>query len=1358
MEIEEETTSNHQEQPVPAAIQTTTTTVLNETSITNTNTITTSSEHESVKKLLSESNTKEEEEKGDKSLLSVHKSEDTETIIMSEVMENEALSGGVESSVVVESVNVVVDDGVNVDNDDVAAVECDGGGGENLMSLKDENEGDEEDELVMVNEEGVGVEQDEVTIDGVSESYEKDMVVEDEEKCLDGEIQTENLLDAELDTEKSLDTDIENDKLLITEVDNSLDTEMENEKSFNTEKETEKSLDTEIETVKSLNTEIETDKLLDTELETDKPLGTEMEAEKSLDAGMEAEKSLGIALKLIILLVLTVMKLSSNLRVVGIVVSGFAVYNISAVREKEKKCLCEACMRTVMLIEKPENQGDVNFDDKNSWEHLFKDYWIETKAKHNLSLAELEQAKNPWKKTGKQESLMAEPDIKDDNDSGSDNPPENRKTRKSKRNAKKQKSNKEDDSSTGAAAGSDDAEWVSKDLLEFVTHMRNGDSSVISQYEVQDLLLEYIKRNKLRDPNRKSQIICDARLENLFGKPRVAHIEMLKLLESHFLVKEDSQIDDFQGTVVDTDISPVDDKDKKRKGRKKSDKRGPQSNRDDYAAIDTHNISLIYLRRKLVEDLLDDMEKFHEIIVGTFVRIRISGAHQKQDMYRLVQVTGTSEAARYTLSKRTTCTMLEILNLDKTETISIDNISNQDFMEDECKRLRQSIKCGLISRLTVGDVLDKAMELQPVRVNDWFETEVVRLNHLRDRASDLGRKKEYPFFIIELYCYMLSGYTPEERARRLDECPLVHDDPTMDPEYGSEDDTDSDDKKQGIYTRDQIVSDSTEEEGTSFLQEEIILPKNLGVGPLVVLQEKVKNLQNLGVGHLVVLQGKITNIKNLGVVPLGVLQPKIMNLRNLGVGPHGVLQANSRVASPSVAAESAPKINESEKMWHYKDPSEKIQGPFSMVQLRKWSKNGYFPAGLKIWRKSDKEGDGILLTDALEGKFTVVGPKAVSQDGQNLTHDHTKQSVASDSRHEPANFPSTPNKVPIGWTGGHTGPLTGPNPPLIACGNKDGNLAGSIGVSTVQPHDSSTNIVSIAVADAPQNISQDVQNPVQPSQLSQQVTPPDSNMQPQMVQSVSSQNPQGWPQNFQPNPSMNMAGLQPLMYHQWPGVPNMVQNPAGNFMPAPQEQWGQQFPFPVNQPVMQQPQPQQPLQPNVNWGPMVANPNMGWVGPNTGNPMNWVPMVQGPQVPGTVDPTWAMQAGWVPQPVVQGMMPNQSWVATPTQGPVVAGNGNPGWVGPGWVPPAGNQGTPPPPGNPNQNWGPRNHGGNWGGNENRGNFSGQKRNRGGFGFGGRSFNKQESFHRDGGSIDRDDGPTHKDNTSFQGDDARSSEQ
>ncbi|KAI3795437.1 hypothetical protein L1987_38091 [Smallanthus sonchifolius] len=1323
------------------------------------------------------------------------------------------------------------DYGVNVQQEEVESVQEMVGsdvrndGGDEVENI-DNDQGDDaiteeqvvaevakEEEMVAVKEEVFLA--NEETVDDVSENDEKDTMVEDEEKSLDTEMETEKSVDTEMETEKSLDTEMENEEEAnLADEEKVQETEIETEASTKggggkrkrggkSSKATPKASATPRKT-------IEEDVCFICYDGGDLVLCDRRNCTKAYhpscvnrDEAFFQSKGQWIC--------------GWHLCTVCEKKADYMCYTcthslckactktsvILCIREKEKKGLCVPCMNMVMLIEKQDNQVDVNFDDKNSWEHLFKDYWTETKAKHNLSLAELEQAKSPWKGSGKQESLIAQPDIKDDNGSDSDNPPENLKTRKSKRNTKKQKSKKEDDSSTGAAAssvapGPENADWVSKDLLEFVTHMRNGDSSVISQFEVQDLLLEYIKRNKLRDPNHKSQIICDARLENLFGKPRVAHIEMLKLLESHFLVNEDSQIDDFQGIVVDTEISPADDKDKKRKGRKKSDRRGPQSNREDYAAIDIHNISLIYLRRKLVEDLLDDMERFHGIIVGTFVRIRISGAHQKQDIYRLVQVTGTSEAAWYTLSKRTTCTMLEILNLDKTETISIDSISNQDFME--------------------GDVLDKAMELQVVRVNDWFETEIVRLNHLRDRAKCVEKLS-----VLK---------TPEERARRLEEFPLVHDDPTMDPEFGSEDDTDSNDKKQELYKRsdsfrfnrrDYTSKDSwsgtprgssgkshefTESwsgtpRGSSGRNNEFTesrsgtprssLTKNLE------FTESWSGTPQSSSSKNYEFTKKLSN-KNVSIkaedAATSNLKVHRENFRDPFVQQPIILEKPS-VPSPSIAAESAPKINESEKMWHYKDPSEKIQGPFSMVQLRKWSKNGYFPVGLKIWRKSDKEDDGILLTDALEGKLTVVDLRAASQDGQSLTRDN----LARDSRHEPAKFPSpTPNKGTIGWPAGQTGPLTGPSLPspnnthLIACGNKDGNLSGSIGVST------NTVSVAVAVAVEPQNVDQCVQNLVQSSELGQPVAPTCSNMQPQMVQSVSGQNPQGWPQNMQPNPSMNMTGLQPLVYNQWTGVPNMVQNPVGNFMSAPQEPWAQQFPFPVNQPNMQQ-LPQQ-LQPNVNWGAMPANPNMGWVGPNTGTPMNWAPMVQGPQVTGPVDPNWvmqagSMQAGWVPQPV-QGVVPNQSWVANPVQGPVVAGNGNPSWVGlvppgagwvapngsqvppnmnagwvsgpgnegapvpnKGWAPPTGNQGAPPgpPPGNTNQNWGSRNRGGSWVGNENRGrNFSGQRKNRGGYGYGGsrRSFNnRQESFHRDGGRTDKDDEWTHKDSGSFHEDDRRS---
>ncbi|KAJ6833388.1 zinc finger CCCH domain-containing protein 19-like [Iris pallida] len=73
----------------------------------------------------------------------------------------------------------------------------------------------------------------------------------------------------------------------------------------------------------------------------------------------------------------------------------------------------------------------------------------------------------------------------------------------------------------------------------------------------------------------------------------------------------------------------------------------------------------------------------------------------------------------------------------------------------------------------------------------------------------------------------------------------------------------------------------------------------------------------------------------------------------------------------SLSANAAPLStpSETEKMWNYQDPSGKIQGPFSMTQLRKWNTNGFFPANLRIWRTSEKQEDSILLTDSLNGKF-----------------------------------------------------------------------------------------------------------------------------------------------------------------------------------------------------------------------------------------------------------------------------------------------------------------------------------------------------------------------------------------------------
>ncbi|KAL6959979.1 hypothetical protein U1Q18_040126 [Sarracenia purpurea var. burkii] len=680
---------------------------------------------------------------------------------------------------------------------------------------------------------------------------------------------------------------------------------------------------------------------------------------------------------------------------------------------RENKGFCTICMRTIMLIENNDQankeMAQVDFDDKSSWEYLFKVYWIYLKDKLSLTLEEITQAKNPWKAAGtvacKRQSLNKYYGGFDGKGSISDGPFGHLETNDSRRKRTKEQPklpNNEESLSTGKSSIDDStasirsAEWASKELLQFVAHMKNGDTSVLTQFDVQGLLLEYIKRNNLRDPRRKSQIVCDLRLKTLFGKKRVGHIEMLKLLEFHFLIKEDPMKDVIQDKVGDAVLSQAEGagnnenqlttgKDKKRKTRRKGEERGKQINLDEYAAISVHNINLIYLRRHLMEALIVDNGNFHEKVVGSIVRIRISSGDQKQDMYRLVQVVGTCKAAvPYKVGEKTADVKLEILNLDKKETISIDVISNQEFTEDECRRLRQSIKCGLVQRLTVGQVLEKAKALQEVRLNDWLETEVLRLNHLRDRASEKGHKKELRECVEKLELLK----TPEEHQRRLHEIPDVQSDPNMDPNCESDKDSGGvGNKKQDEYMKPKYSGFSRNEK-VPISSRNAASPNNSGGK---VWKKLMASEQNRSTSTKFYLDKGAFDINiNAGASNSSEKTGNQVDSSGSMVGGWNnqavVLKSGSfsegapETSISSLSTGSAPSANDGElnKLWHYRDPNGKIQGPFCMLQLRKWSTTGYFPLDMRIWSISNEEVDSLLLTDVLNGKFHKGSPDSYS--------------------------------------------------------------------------------------------------------------------------------------------------------------------------------------------------------------------------------------------------------------------------------------------------------------------------------------------------------------------------------------------
>ncbi|CAH8322973.1 unnamed protein product [Eruca vesicaria subsp. sativa] len=600
--------------------------------------------------------------------------------------------------------------------------------------------------------------------------------------------------------------------------------------------------------------------------------------------------------------------------------------------------LCSTCIKPIMLIENI-SQGDneavkVDFDDKLSWEYLFKIYWLCLKKELSLTVDELTRANNPWK-----EVPYTAPKVEPRNGHTLNKPYSSdnstldvavngtKRRRTSDSPIVPSKIDAKNPSNTLKKLPGD-TNWATKELLEFLSFMRNGDTSVVSQFDVQGLLLEYIKQKDLRDPAQKSQVICDLMLVKLFGRERVGHIEMLKLLESHFLIqekpKDETMTNGETNHAVPNQIEedsvhdpPV--RGRRRKMRKKTDGGVQNENLDAYAAIDVHNINLIYLRHKYLETLLDDINKLHENVVGTILRIKVSGGDQKLDIHRLVQVVGTSKAAAsYQLGAKTTDVMLEILNLDKREAISVDQISDENVTEDECKRLRQSIKCGLNKRLTVGDILKTAATLQAMRINEALETDILKFKHLRDRASEKGQRKELRECVEKLGLVE----SPEERQRLMQEVPEVHTDPSMDPSHASAENA-------GLGTRKQDTEIKAQSKG----------PKRKGDD-------------------------------NLGNNAQKKYDPPVLRSRN---AVHATNKDEcSTVHSNSSDIQESSKDDEENEIWHYRDPTGKIQGPFSMAQLRRWKSSGHFPTHLRISKAHENEDESVLLTDALAGRFDKV--------------------------------------------------------------------------------------------------------------------------------------------------------------------------------------------------------------------------------------------------------------------------------------------------------------------------------------------------------------------------------------------------
>ncbi|KAL8034072.1 hypothetical protein ABFX02_12G003200 [Erythranthe guttata] len=575
------------------------------------------------------------------------------------------------------------------------------------------------------------------------------------------------------------------------------------------------------------------------------------------------------------------------------------------------KGFCSTCMKTITLME---NQGPVNsdsgvqvdFDDVTSWEYLFKMYWVPLKEKLSLTMSDLTKARNPWKGVA---PVVCTPQLSNVLDGKVSIPIKS---------SEHLEINKLE-------------EAQNKTLMPAVSRASNHIEIPNSNSGENETI--FSKDTKILNANETS-------IGGNCGKDTFNPV--IKNEEDNLsIVKDrgeprDGNPDNSAGFVdsvasgmeVDVDNSLMQIKSKKEEMFGESEERKPQNKSRDYAAIDVHNINLIYLRRNMMENLVEDKENFHDKVLGSIVRIRISSDDQKPDVYRLVKIVGTRKVAEpYKIGDRTANIMLEVLNLDMQEVISVDAISNQDFTKDECRQLHQGIKCGLMEQFTVDEIKKKAMALQPVRVKYWLEAEILQLNHLQDQASKKGliTLREHVRKIQLLN-------SPEEYQRRIVQVPEIHVDPDVispDAELEDAKSCDNSRKDEHVMSR---YSESSQVNG-----------KEDGEKIDACVSDNSEKLID---------QVNVTNSTIGG--------------RNESNDQRSEMETSS--ATVSVRNFLPVNIIETEKLWHHRDHNGKIQGPFSMMHLRDSSKIGLFPHNMRIWTNHEQY-DSLLLTDALSGRF-----------------------------------------------------------------------------------------------------------------------------------------------------------------------------------------------------------------------------------------------------------------------------------------------------------------------------------------------------------------------------------------------------
>ncbi|KAB2088250.1 hypothetical protein ES319_A04G162900v1 [Gossypium barbadense] len=653
---------------------------------------------------------------------------------------------------------------------------------------------------------------------------------------------------------------------------------------------------------------------------------------------------------------------------------------------KGKRAFCNTCLELALLIEDKKNVNangvKVDFNDRETYEFLFKGYWEWVKEKEGLTLKQLHSS-DRLLKDGKNYDFQMNcnhreedtGDFEDDSISEGDDWADNQARRKKETKGKLSLSKRKRKSKKMEYIG-----WASKQLTEFLIFVGKNVKQELSQYDVATIVTEYCKENKLFHPEKKKTVICDERLQSLLGRKSVNRNGIYKLLTVHFSENLEQSEDSvcFSSKEDDNISVPCNKRQRKSSPDWKFEEQETATSPSEscLAAIVSRNIKLIYLKKSLVLELAQ-LDTFYDKMVGSFVRVKSDpNDYFQKNSHMLVQVKGIKDTS---MKENTNSTiLLQVSNMVKD--IPVCKLSDDDFTEEEIDDLNRRMRTRMLERPTVLDLEQKARSLHEDITKHWITKELALLRSQINRANEKGWRRELSEYMYKMQLLQ----TPSEQSRLIHEVPEV----VAEPEPSSLDSL-REYREEHKASLEPIAARSVSKIQKCSSENNVVpCCQNDGMNAAEGKQQDLEkpiisgnqNSQQVspswpGTSVLHLSPQEESNQHKDGEMGEKLPQPvDIIEHSKLLNRKFEVIELSDDETEHASPALSHKTLQDHDcSIWYCIGPQGNTKGPYSMKVLKQWSESSSSCYELrlrfKVFKSGQRPEDALLLTDAIQQHF-----------------------------------------------------------------------------------------------------------------------------------------------------------------------------------------------------------------------------------------------------------------------------------------------------------------------------------------------------------------------------------------------------